>query len=204
MSFPYVLVFPLPADSSVSASTAPYGTPRLAQYIRGKERMESIIAVVRQQTDELRTVFAQLKNDRYTAGAFGAQLDVLGGIVGQPRNGLDDDAYRRHISARILLNRSSGTVEEIYQIIALVSPAGTTFTLEDFPPASFLFSITDLPGPLADAEETAEQLARTLTEARAAGVGANLLFSVAPFSGVMQFDDGPGLDVGRLAGVLST
>lgn len=47
----------------------------------------------------------------------GVQLDVIGRIVGQPRNGVDDPTYRLYLSARVLANRSTGTVEDIFKVM---------------------------------------------------------------------------------------
>ena len=62
--------------------------------------------------------------------AIGVQLDELGGLVGQPRNGIgDDEVYRRYIRARITANKSDGAPETIYKIARLVL-GDTDHTLE--------------------------------------------------------------------------
>ena len=47
----------------------------------------------------------------------GVQLDTIGRVVGQPRNGVDDPTYRLYLSARILANKSTGTVEDIFKVM---------------------------------------------------------------------------------------
>jgi hypothetical protein len=47
----------------------------------------------------------------------GVQLDNIGRIVGQPRNGVDDETYRLYLSARVLANKSDGTVEDIFSVM---------------------------------------------------------------------------------------
>lgn len=47
----------------------------------------------------------------------GAQLDLVGRLVGQPRAGLDDATYRLYLRARIIANRSSGGPEELYAVM---------------------------------------------------------------------------------------
>lgn len=47
----------------------------------------------------------------------GAQLDMIGRYVGQPRLGLLDVTYRLYLRARVLANKSTGTVEEIFAIM---------------------------------------------------------------------------------------
>lgn len=57
---------------------------------------------------------------RTIESANGAQLDVLGKIVKEPRNGLDDETYRRRVRARIAVHRSKGTVEDLIKVTELV------------------------------------------------------------------------------------
>lgn len=47
----------------------------------------------------------------------GVQLDVIGRLVGQPRNGVDDPTYRLYLSARVLANKSTGTVDDIFKVM---------------------------------------------------------------------------------------
>lgn len=68
----------------------------------------------------LEAAFQQLLTQRNIETAVGAQLDVIGKLVGQPRDGLDDDTYRRYIRARITTNRSSGTVGDALKIARLL------------------------------------------------------------------------------------
>lgn len=49
--------------------------------------------------------------------AVGDQLDVLGDLVGEPRNGeTDDEVYRRRVRTRIVVNRSRGTTEDLIKV----------------------------------------------------------------------------------------
>lgn len=132
-SYSWVLV----DDGSVTSSDAAPSN-RLAQYIRGKPNMEALISAFRNRATELATTFADLITKRYLANATAAQLDVIGVIVGQARGDAPDDAtYKKYIQARILANRSSGSVEEIYDVLELILPAGATLALTDDCPAGF-------------------------------------------------------------------
>jgi hypothetical protein len=46
----------------------------------------------------------------------GAQLDVIGRLIGQVRGGFDDATYRLFLKARIQANRSTGGGEDIYNV----------------------------------------------------------------------------------------
>jgi hypothetical protein len=62
----------------------------------------------------------QLFLERSVDSAIGAQLDVVGKLAGQKRNGLVDDVYRRYIRARIRANRSTGSLNDLLRVLDLV------------------------------------------------------------------------------------
>lgn len=58
----------------------------------------------------------------------GVQLDTIGRLIGQPRFGVSDPTYRLYLYARVLANRSTGTAEEIYAVLAtLLGGAATQY-----------------------------------------------------------------------------
>jgi len=101
--------------------------------------------------------------------SFGAQLDLLGRLIGQDRGGVDDDTYRLYLRARIAANRSDGTPEALFRVFTALFGIDTTM-LYSGPAgadvATFRFQITS-PG-LTDAE--ALIAAAFLFDAKAAGV----------------------------------
>ena len=65
--------------------------------------------------------------DKFVLGvAVGDQLDILGKIVVEGRNSRNDDNYRRAIRAKILVNNSNGTIEELLAIILALFPEPRT------------------------------------------------------------------------------
>lgn len=62
----------------------------------------------------------QLFSERSIDTAIGEQLNTLGQLVGQKRNGLDDDTYRRYIRARVSANRSRGNAPDVIAVADLV------------------------------------------------------------------------------------
>jgi hypothetical protein len=127
--------------------------------------------------------------------ATGAQLLVLGRLVGQEKGGLDDDTYRLYIKARIAANRSSGTPEELINIARLLSTGGaihyTPYTIASF--------VLFLEGPV----ENGVLIAQLILRAEAAGVNGTVEWSEYPPDETFTLDAGPGLDVGHLANSLS-
>lgn len=69
---------------------------------------------------DLENAMQQVLIKRGVDTAIGYQLDVIGKIVGQARNGLDDDTYRRYVRARIRVHNSTGTVEDAIRVSDLI------------------------------------------------------------------------------------
>jgi hypothetical protein len=101
----------------------------------------------------------------------GAQLDLVGSVVGQDRGGLADALYIKWILARILINRGSGTPDEFLRVLDLLVSNEKIYT-ETYP-AAFYIELLD-----ALTEVDADDLASILSELRAAGVGAGLQYSL--------------------------
>lgn len=156
---------------------------QLAQQFHGKAKLEALLGALIQQAQDAEDAAFSIHDGFNLDTAVGAQLDGLGGIVGEPRNGREDETYRLWIRARILLNRSSGKVGEIYDIFNLIIPAGTEPELTDYYPAAFVLSITG--GALEP--DLADQLSLILHQAKAAGVGASLTWQESADADTFQF-----------------
>lgn len=89
---------------------------RLAQQLKGKPGVEGLLSAFVQQVQELEDAVFSILDTSGIETAYGAQLDRLGAIVGQPRGGDNDTDYRAAIKTRILINGSSGTIEELIAI----------------------------------------------------------------------------------------
>ncbi|HEY3802246.1 MAG TPA: hypothetical protein VGL61_06540 [Kofleriaceae bacterium] len=128
--------------------------------------------------------------------AVGAQLDVLGKIVGQVRLGSSDDDYRRYIQARIAANRASGKREELINVAKLVLSDPTVKILlnqEGTATARMLLNGTV-------SSDVAGIVLAMCTAAVALGVRLVVEWMPSPPANTFRFDSGPGLDVGHLAG----
>lgn len=79
--------------------------------------LRALIGPFQDAEDTLQDMFV----NRNVNTAAGVQLDMIGKIVGRPRNGItDDEIYRRYIRAQIATNKSDGTINEILTIAGLV------------------------------------------------------------------------------------
>lgn len=107
-----------------------------------------------------------------------AQLDVLGTLVGELRNGRSDDAYLLGIKIRIKINTSRGLRADLFEIVRLITDAPFIYT--DGGELAFQFDMSDL------SEEQIAAIYSALVEARPAGYRAHLTYSSSD-SDVLRF-----------------
>lgn len=158
--------------------------------------MLKIAAVMGRQVQDLEnTIFAVL-NGRGLESAIGAQLDGLGALVGEARVGRTDSVYRIWIGARIRLNLSSGTPNQILELVRILIAVGAgNPILTEYPPAHFTVETV---GALTNDEAT--QIAAIAFAAVPAGVGADFIYSNQDNSGSFLFADTATLEVSTAQG----
>lgn len=94
----------------------------------------------------------------------GEQLDLIGRIVGQPREGRDDATYLLWIKARMLVNFSNGTADDLMAIVSMLAGVGKVVKYtSEFPAAQILHVDSVL-------ATGGEAIAALLQQARSAGV----------------------------------
>lgn len=157
-----------------------------------------LVSAVCRPVQSLWDTMQQVLLQRALNTAIGAQLDVIGKIVGRPRDGLDDDTYRRYCRATIAAHRSKGTVDELISIAELVvfDPDLLTVVLP-YSPAAVIVQLTDI--GVTDALANVVYL--FLRQAAAAGVA--LVLQYGNTNPVFRLDQSPSLDQGHLAGEIS-
>jgi len=170
---------------------------KLAQQLRGKPLVEALARLLIRQLQDAETAVWLLYIQRRLDVAEGAELDLFGRIAGQPRNAYLDAQYRKQIAARVLLNASSGTREDILHVFRQLVPPLTSLVMTELHPASFRLVML---GPGTDPADL--PLYRSFKTARVAGVGGEFVYSLSNASNTYRLDSGPGLDVGHLAGDL--
>ncbi len=145
----------------------------IEEIVKGKPRMTALLEAVGEQIQALETVGIALYNDRTLDNAEGAQLDVIGRIVGEPRRGKDDEPYRSRLRVRILINRSNGRIPEILRILELFE--GWTGTgnayLRSIGTASMLFT------QYAPLVATLAEMRTLLNRVRGGGVNLGWIWS---------------------------
>lgn len=107
---------------------------------RDKERFVFTLSSLINGLKDLEEEFELLRDERTVDTSVGVQLDGLGAIVGQDRDALaNDDEYRAVIRAKIRVNNSDGTPEDLLRIANLAIP-DVTWSIEDQYPAGVLMS----------------------------------------------------------------
>lgn len=154
----------------------------LATQFRDKPNLAAFITALVRQVQDLENAQFQIYVAFVVANATFAQLDVLGRIVGEDRQGRDDTTYRVYISARIAINISSGTRDEILRIMGAIM--GFAGTLKEAFPASFRYEAGLVSANAAD-------FAAVLKTITAAGVASSLQYRTDPGT-PFQFDGPPG------------
>jgi hypothetical protein len=127
--------------------------------------------------------------------AAGDALDMLGGLVGEPRQGRTDAEYRLWIAARAQLLHSNGTPPDLLALARAVLPAAVGVRLSEYYPGAIAI---DLVGPVSAA--TGAELGTMYKQAKAAGIRIETISSVVDSGLVFTLGDvalAPELDVQR-------
>lgn len=113
------------------------GLKRLLNMYQGKPRMEAWVRSYLRQFQEIEdAAFVFLLARMLQTGlAKDDLLDKIGKIVGQGREGFDNDTYTLMIQARIQANRSDGKREQIIKIVSLLAP-NVPVRVKNFQPAT--------------------------------------------------------------------
>lgn len=77
---------------------------------------EGLIQSLVSPAQNFETIANEMLNERGLTTSEGVNLDRIGQIVGQDRQGLDDTAYLATIGAQIAENNSNGTADELLSI----------------------------------------------------------------------------------------
>lgn len=163
---------------------------------RHRPNTQAFVKSYAQQVKEIEAAAFQILNGTLDISSTGANLDVLGNLVGVARDGRTDTIYSVVIAAQILLNISSGTIEQIIAMVDAISGGGSAIQIVEIYPARFEVNALDILPPGVGLE-----VANILVDAKPAGVGGQFEYfeTTPPF----QLDTaGAGLDLGKLTGVV--
>lgn len=148
-----------------------------------------VVGDLASETQALEDALFQIVDETSLANAVGVNLDRLGAIVDEPRSGESDSPYWIRIAAKILVNRSTGSIDDLVRIFGSLAPGAVVQVIESFPAKiSVKVNGVVVPDPVA--------FARILRQAKKAGVGTRLEYSTAAAGSGFSFGSvsapGPG------------
>lgn len=113
---------------------------RLTNQFSESYRLRSLVTAMVQPLQDALATIEQLRTERWPSTAIGAQLDGVGHIVGEPRNGRNDDEYRAAIAFRIFVNTSEATPADLIQGLRTLTQADEIQYIEQYPATAMLFT----------------------------------------------------------------
>lgn len=175
---------------------------RLAEEFR-KPRISAVLSGEGVQYQAIEDACWQLLTEFGVDTATGWALDVLGRIVGEPRQGALDADYRLRVRARIRVNRSDGTIEDVIEVVRLLIGSAllpsATIKLTEYYPAAFVLRITGL----IITPTQALIYSSFIKQARGAGIGSGFGWQETADADAFVTATSSPLTVAALAGVTS-
>jgi hypothetical protein len=147
----------------------------------GKPRIASLVKALVTEVQALEDAIQSVITLRTLDGAGLEQLKILGKIVGQPYASEAVETYRAYVRARILANRSGGTIGDLLNVIKLLSSGTVSWHLEGTNQVAITVS--------GDAVVSLDGLNQMLREAKAANEGLYLYHSALAASSHLLFDE---------------
>lgn len=146
------------------------GLALLLQQWRSSPKLMGILATYLRQFQTLENVTWDVINSRMLDTAVGAQLDMLGDLVGEARRGRSDIDYRAAVKLRIRVNRSQGTAEDVIDVAR--QGGGVTPLYRQYPNFTWEIELLNPAAPYT--------VAQMLYQTKAAGSNGYLLYTNWP------------------------
>jgi hypothetical protein len=156
---------------------------KLLEQFKDKPRILALLQSYVTQIQALEDVFWDMFTKRWIDGGEGVQLDVVGRIVGEKRQGSEDEEYRAFLRARIRVNRSVGLMADMVKIVALIQG-------DDLPVAAweyFPHAIRLEPEGAVTVDPV--RVGRMLADAKPGGVALSFVYSMAERANTFLFAD---------------
>jgi hypothetical protein len=200
----------------------------LLEQFKASTNLRALLDTYVSQIQDIEDALYGLLLGRWLDNAEGVQLDGLGDIVGEARQGRTDTDYRLAIRVRIKINLCEGAPEQIIEIFVLLT--NWAVELKEYTVAAFVLTVLGalpatgyeyvvlisrttgdtlinrdgevLLGRKPTSLPFASLLSQYLQTVKPAGVQAQLRYWASPTDEIFQFDSGPGWDRGKWAGAI--
>lgn len=160
--------------------------------------VELLVRVFVDQVQELEATFYDLVVAYLLDTATGEQLDTLGAIVGESREGLGDVDFRAFIRARILTNLAEGEIDRILTVLRLITSA-TSVRYQPLYPAAFLVEYVRDGYASPELEQRFKRQVELITPS---GVGFEVVRATTGYFGFESDPDALGFGEGEFASIL--
>ena len=171
-------------DGTYSQNTehAAEAVSHLIQFFREGPRNQAVLEAVMVQVQEVEDLFWYMREGFDVNTAVGEQLEFIGKRVGEGRQDRTDAQYRSAIRVRILINMSTGTMNELLAICEGINPTGI-FIARDLYPAALSIE--------ADTFDTTSLASAYLMLFKAKTAGVRLHLVVGPSATLGSSDASP-------------
>lgn len=159
---------------------------RFLEQFKAKQNFTNLVKALCGPVQDIEDALWSLYTNRLLDDSDGVQLDNLGVIVGQARQGRNDPDYLQWIKARIRVNRSNGQGNDLLDVLSLVLDENAQSSMVESPPAAVTVRVYNYSG-------SSDNLFDILTAAKAGGVRLSLEFSTRDEDSVFTF--APGADI---------
>ncbi len=125
---------------SVINDHADRSTALLLEQFKRSPRLHDLVRALVEPLQGLENVFQDLLTLRALDTAFGAQLDGIGEIVDEPRQGRSDADYLPWLKLRIFINVSKGRPEDMIHVLKVITEADQVRYFENHPASMEMFT----------------------------------------------------------------
>lgn len=155
---------------------------RLPAQFRENPDVVGLVRALCLRAQELEDALWALATERFLRGS-GAQLDQVGALLTEPREGATDEAYRLRLTARARALRSSGTIPDLLAVFKLMLPENDV-VVRHHTHASYLLDVGLVSDP-----SLVPTYQRFASDAQSAGVNGQVLHWRAEESEMLTYED---------------
>lgn len=112
---------------------------RLSRQFSDSPKLRGLVEAIVKPLGDIEVDADDLRNKRWIDTAVGAQLDGIGSIVLESRNGRNDDDYRDALRFRVFINVSKGTPHDVIHALKYVTKSDDAQYMESWPATVLLY-----------------------------------------------------------------
>lgn len=164
----------------------------LSSKVKSVDHVQEIVSAIADEVQVVEDSAYDVALSRSIEFATGDQLDKLGALVGERRDTLDDNAYRRFIAGAVQVRRSLGTMSQMIQLVATLTGSQDVRGIGTYPAAFAVGYVV----PEAFSSSLRARIKNRVLQAAPAGVEVQLIESIGTVreGDAMLLDVTPGFD----------